>query len=596
MIPAAAIRVRDDSTGFVVYVVTDQEGHYVIAAIPAGTYAVTAEAPGFRTEVIPSLNVDVGRTLVRNFVLVVGERNENVLVRAEVPLVDLATATVGHVVPGPVVQQMPLNGRHFTDLGLLVPGSVATSQTGFSSRPIRGIGSLAFNTAGNREESVAFLINGVSTNNLTFGSLVFEPPLGSILEFKVDNSAFAAEHGHVSGAIVSVVTRSGTDAISGEAFEFFRNDALDARNFFEFTTPDPHRFERNQFGGSLGGPIRRGRTFFFASYEGFRQQQGVDMNTVVLSDEQRAAAADPVIQRLIPLIPRANLFDSDGTPRFVGSAPAVADQDRLTIDVKHNTRRNDRLQAFYGSQWVRSIEPTSQGNNVPGFGSTSRPSRSVLVVSATQVFGTTLLNEARFGRSRLDGGTFAASPLNPLEFGIRNGVTNAIGLPQMIVAGAVNFGGPGTLPQGRFDTSYVVTDTLSRAKGGHSIKFGGEYRHFVNENFAVGTGVFNFPSVAAFLSGTANAFNITLGERRSVIDQRAVGLFFQDQVAVHDRLTVELGVRYEWHVTPTERDNRFIVFNASDATLSGRDDSGEIYRAEQSELRTACGSGVADLR
>ena len=575
VIPAAAIRVRDDSTGFVVYVVTDQEGHYVIAAIPAGTYAVTAEAPGFRTEVIPSLNVDAGRTLVRNFLLVVGERNENVLVRAEVPLVDLATATVGHVVPGPVVQQMPLNGRHFTDLGLLVPGSVAPSQTGFSSRPIRGIGSLAFNTAGNREESVAFLINGVSTNNLTFGSLVFEPPLGSILEFKVDNSAFAAEHGHVSGAVVSVVTRSGTDAISGEAFEFFRNDALDARNFFEFTTPDPHRFERNQFGGSLGGPIRRGRTFFFASYEGFRQQQGVDMNTVVLSDEQRTAAADPVIQRLIPLIPRANMFDADGTPRFVGSAPAVADQDRLTIDVKHNTRRNDRLQAFYGSQWVRSIEPTSQGNNVPGFGATSRPSRSVLVVSATQVFGTTLLNEARFGRSRLDGGTFAASPLNPLEYGIRNGVTNAIGLPQMIVAGAVNFGGPGTLPQGRFDTSYVVTDTLSRAKGGHSIKFGGEYRHFINENFAVGTGVFNFPSVAAFLSGTANAFNITLGERRSVIDQRAVGLFFQDQVAVHDRLTVELGVRYEWHVTPTERDNRFVVFNASDATLSR---IGEIYR------------------
>ena len=282
-----------------------------------------------------------------------------------------------------------------------------------------------------------------------------------------------------------------------------------------------------------------------------------------------------MIQRLIPLIPRANAFDADGTPRFVGSAPAVTDQDRLTIDVKHNTRRNDRFQAFYGSQWVRSIEPTSQGNNVPGFGATARPSRSVLAVSATQVFGSTLLNEARFGRTRLDGGTFPASPLNPLEYGIRNGVTNAIGLPQMIVAGAVNFGGPGTLPQGRFDTSYVVTDTLSRAKGAHSIKFGGEYRHFINENFAVGTGVFNFPSVTAFLSGTANAFNITLGERRSVIDQRAVGLFFQDQVTVHDRLTVELGVRYEWHVTPTERDNRFVVFDASDATLSR---IGEIYR------------------
>ena len=222
-----------------------------------------------------------------------------------------------------------------------MPGSVAPSQAGFSSRPIRGIGTLAFNTAGNREESVAFLVNGVSTNNQTFGSLVYEPPLGSIQEFKVDNSAIGAEHGHVSGAIVNLVTRSGTDQVHGDVFEFFRNDALDARNFFEFTTPDPHPFQRNQFGGSLGGPIRRGRTFYFASYEGFRQRQGVDLNSVVLSDAQRAAATDPVIRQLIPLIPRANFFDPDGTPRFVGSAPAVADQDRLD-DRRQAQRRPER--------------------------------------------------------------------------------------------------------------------------------------------------------------------------------------------------------------------------------------------------------------
>ena len=125
------------------------------------------------------------------------------------PLIDRATATVGHVVTAETVQQIPLNGRHFTDLGLLVPGSVAPSQTGFSSRPIRGVGALAFNTAGNREEAVGFVVNGVSTNNLTFGSLMFEPPLASIQEFKVDNSVFGAEHGHVSGAIVNIVTRVG---------------------------------------------------------------------------------------------------------------------------------------------------------------------------------------------------------------------------------------------------------------------------------------------------------------------------------------------------------------------------------------------------
>ena len=180
---------------------------------------------------------------------------------------------------------------------------MAPSQTGFSTTPIRGTGALAFNTAGNREEAVGYLVNGVTTNNLTFGSLGFPPPIASIQEFKVDNSTFSAEYGHVSGAIVNLVTRSGSDQFRGEAYEFFRNDALDARNFFEFTSADPHPFERNQFGGSLGGPIVRGRTFFFATYEGLRQRQGLDVNSLVLSDEQRARATDPVVRRLIELIP-----------------------------------------------------------------------------------------------------------------------------------------------------------------------------------------------------------------------------------------------------------------------------------------------------
>src|SRR6185295_700869 len=137
-------------------------------------------------------------------------------------------------------------------------------------------------------------------------------------------------------------------------------------------------------------------------------------------DAQRAAAVDPVIQQLIPLIPRANFFDPDGTPRFVGSAPAVANQDRWTIDVRHNAGEKDRLHLFYGSQFVRSLEPTAQGNSIPGFGSTSEPSRNVLTIGATHIFGSGLLNEARLGRTHLDGGTFPASPVDPAAFGIRD--------------------------------------------------------------------------------------------------------------------------------------------------------------------------------
>jgi hypothetical protein len=590
LLPGATVRVQGESIGFEVSVRADAEGRYYVFAIPNGRFTVTAEANGFRTERIDTLNVDVGRTLVRDFHLAVGELAEAVVVRSEVPLVDRATATLGHVVTAETVQLMPLNGRHFVDLGLLVPGSVAPSQTGFSSRPIRGLGSLAFNTAGNREEAVGFAVNGVTTNNLTFGSLIFEPPVASIQELRVDNSVFAAEHGHVSGAIVNLVTQSGSDTMRGDAFEFLRNDALDARNFFEFTSDRPQSFSRNQFGASAGGPIRRGRTFFFASYEGQKQRQGLDLNSLVLSDGQRAAATDPVVRRLLTLIPRANYFDADGTPRFVGSAPAVADMDRWTIDLRHNAGSRDRFQAFYGSQHRQSVEPGAQGNSIPGFGSVFHPSTSLLTINATHIFGGATLNEARFGRTRHVGGTFPAALLNPTDFSIGNGVTRAIGLPQMIVAGDLNFGGPGTLPQGRTDTSYVGVDTFSYARGRQSLKLGGEYRHFVNENFAEGTGVFNFPSMEAFLTGTANAFAITLGERRSVIDQRAMALFVQDHIAISDAFTVELGMRYEWHVTPTERNDRFVVFDARSVSLVRVGvDAGTIYQQNNRNVEPRLG-------
>ena len=567
VLPDASITLRSDSIGIDRSVATDDAGQYHIAQIPPGSYNVAATAPGFKSIIIAALTVDVGRTVVRDFHLEVGDRTETVLVRAERSSIDRASATVGHVVTTDTLDDIPLNGRRFTDLGLLVPGSVAPSQTGFSTTPIRGTGALAINTAGNREEAVGFLVNGVTTNNLTFGSLMFQPPIGSLQEFKVDNSAFSAEYGHVSGAIVNIVTRSGTNELHGEGFEFLRNDALDARNFFEFTTPDPHPFSRNQFGGSLGGPIVPGRTFFFATFEGLRQRQGLDMNSVVLSDEQRAAATDTVIRRLIELIPHANVIDADGTARFVGSADAVVNDGRWTVDVRHKAGDNDQLHAFYGSQRVGATEPTSQGNSIPGFGHVSESHRTVLTADATHIFGSTLLNEARFGRSALSGRTNPAQQINPAGFGIRNGVERNIGLPQMIVAGGLNFGGPANYPQGRNDTSYVFADTLSHTSGRHALRLGGEYRHFINDNFAEGTGTFNFPSIAAFLAGTANAFSITLGERSNVIDQRAASLFFQNRITAGSRLSVEVGVRYEWHVSPTERDNRFVVFDRGTASL-----------------------------
>jgi len=563
----ASITILNKAAGFRTIVATDAEGRYYVPAIPAGSYEVTAAADGFRSEIIEELTFEVGRTLVRDFRLNIGGQTEAITVTAELPLLDRVSSTVGHVVSPETVHQVPLNGRHFVDLGLLVPGSVAPSQSGFSTTPIRGTGALAFNTAGNREEAVAYLVNGVTTNNLTFGSIGFPPPVASIEEFKVDNSTFSPEYGHVSGAVVNLITRSGTDQFRGQGYEFFRDDAFDARNFFELTSPDPHLFKRNQFAGALGGPIVQGGTFFFATYEGLRQRQGLDLNSVVPSDQQRAAVIEPSIARLVPLIPRANYFDADGIPRFVGSAAALVEENTWTASVRHNAGNRDRLQVFMGRQQVHTVEPTSQATSIPGFGLARHIWKSTFTANETHTFGTGLLNEARFGETAQDGSSFPAASLNPVDFGIGNGVDQPIGLPQLIVAGALNFGGPAILPQGRKDTLYVFNDTVTHVTSRQSIRFGGEYRRFLNNQFAQGTGQFNFPSMAAFLDGTANAFSVTLGKRLSHIRQDAVSFFAQDGVRIGSNVTVDLGLRYEWHVTPSERDNQFVVFDAATASL-----------------------------
>jgi hypothetical protein len=166
-----------------------------------------------------------------------------------------------------------------------------------------------------------------------------------------------------------------------------------------------------------------------------------------------------------------------------------------------------------------------------------------------------------------DGGTFPATVLNPLDFGIANGVARPLGLPQLVVAGALSFGGPSTLPGGRKDTLYVYNDTLTYVAGRHTLKAGGEYRRFLNNNFSEGTGQFNFPTMTAFLAGTASAFSITLGERRNRITQDAMSFFVQDSISIGASVTVDLGLRYEWHMTPTERDDQFVVFDAATSSL-----------------------------
>src|SRR5262249_34254690 len=207
-------------------------GDYEVPALPPGAYGVQVQMKGFQTQQAKDLPLEVSKNSVQNFSLKVATATEVITVEAAAPMIESTTMSVGQTINQRTVQEIPLNGRHFVDLGLLIPGSVTPPQNGFLTAPLRGQGSFAFNTAGNREDTVNFMVNGINLNDMVQNQITFHPSINTVSEFKVDNSTFSAESGRNSGAIVNIATRPGSDQFHGELFEFIRNEALDARNFF----------------------------------------------------------------------------------------------------------------------------------------------------------------------------------------------------------------------------------------------------------------------------------------------------------------------------------------------------------------------------
>ncbi len=253
-VPGAEIVVRNSATLLERSASTNNQGIFEIPALPVGTYRMQVSAPGFRLYKMEELTTEVARTFNLEVRLTLGDISQEVTVKSQAPLIDGATTSVGHVIDGAAVQEIPLNGRYFLDLAVLSPGSVTASQNGFNTTPSRGLGAFSINTAGNREDAVNYMINGVTLNDQLFSGIMFQPSISTVREFKIDNSTMSAEYGHSSGASVNLATRSGTSEFHGEVFEFLRNDALDARNFFEFASNNPPPFKRNQFGGAREGP------------------------------------------------------------------------------------------------------------------------------------------------------------------------------------------------------------------------------------------------------------------------------------------------------------------------------------------------------
>ncbi len=567
LVAGADVTIHNVATGLKYSAKSNNVGTYEVPSLPVGVYDIQVNAQGMRPAVMKGLNLEVGQTLERNFQLSVGSAVTEIEVSSEAALVDTGSSSLNQVIGQKTVQEIPLNGRHFVDLSLLTPGTVTPPANGFLTAPLRGQGSFAFNTAGQREDTVNFMINGINLNDIVQNQITFQPSINTVSEFKVDNSTYSAQYGRNSGAIVNIATRSGTNAFHGELFEWVRNEKLDAKNYFAASKAP---FKRNNFGAALGGPIKKNRAHFFLSYEGLRQRQGLNIDSLVLSDADRAqalATGDAAIQALVPLIPAANATDSRGNSIFLGAASAPVNIDQGTADVDVDLGKNDRLHGYFVLQQDLRQEPILQGNTLPGWGDTRQSRRQIMTLNEDHIFSSSLTNTARLGYNRIHIVFHPNRLLNSASFGIDNGINAPIGLAQIDVGGfALDFGGPAQFPQGRGDTTAAFSDTLNYLHGRHALAIGAEVRRSYNNNFSQDTTIFRFADLPSFISDTVTSFTY-VGTSANRILYPAYGAFLEDNFKIRPNFTLQLGLRYDWNSTPAEAQNRFVVFDAASSSL-----------------------------
>ncbi|HEX2662458.1 MAG TPA: TonB-dependent receptor [Candidatus Acidoferrum sp.] len=573
-IPHAKVVARNQASGEEWRTESDNVGEYLLPSLPIGPYQISIGATGFETSVVHNVTLSAATTATQNVQLQIGQVSQEVTIEVDTPVIDASTIAMGQVIDAKTTQEIPLNGRHFVDLSLLTPGTVTPPQNGFLTAPLRGQGSFAFVTAGQREDTINYLVNGVNLSDMVQNQITFQPSINTVAEFRVDNSTYTAEYGRNSGSIVNIATRSGTNDFHGELFDFVRNNAVDARNFFNPTSVPQSPFRRNNFGAAAGGPIRRNRAHFFASYEGLRQRQGVTINSLDLSPLQLTQAqtsTDAAIKALSAFIPAENATGVTPTGVtqyfFQGSANAPVNIDQGTGDIDVELTTKDRLHGYVAIQQDLRQEPTLQGNTLPGWGDTRSSRRQIGTVSEDHIFGPALTNSLRVGYNRIHIVFRPNQLLNSANFNIDSGVNAPIGLAQIdIGTGALNFGGPATFPQGRGDTSAILNDTLTWLKGRHNFAFGGEVRRVYNNNFLLDTTIFRFASISSFLSDSASSYTFAGNQANRILSPAYDG-FAEDSFKWRPNLTLQLGFRYGWYVTPTEVANRFTVFDTASSSL-----------------------------
>jgi hypothetical protein len=601
VIPNTQISITNVATGVTRTVATDAAGFYTAPNLLPGTYELTATASGFSTEVQTGIMLTVGAQQVLNFILQVGRITEKVQVASEAPTVQLATSSISAVVNSTTVRELPLNGRSWTDLATLQPG-VASIQTEVSftvgaARGNRGFGA-EITVAGARPQQNNYRLDGINVNDYANG------PPGSVLggslgvdaieEFSVLTSNYSAEYGRTSGGVVNAITRSGTNQLHGGVYEFLRNSALDARNFFDSSTIPP--FKQNQFGASAGGPIRKDKLFVFGDYEGIRQSKGItSVNTVpsaaarsgtlcTASDTTPACTpttitVDPAAQKYLPFWSLPNGGIKPGTNGDLGiftfAGQQLINENFFTTRVDSKISEKDSLTATY----LGDITPYSAPDGTDDVLISSKTNRQIATLEETHIFSPALVNSARIGYSRVAVlNSAGVSAINPLAKDPSLAAVAGQFATQVTVSGLTNFtGGVNTSPSYLFFwNSFQEYDDAFWTHGTHSIKLGGavERMEFNGHALHDPSGTFTFGRLSDFLTNRPKRFSVGFanplrgrGSERGV-RQTIFGLYTQDDWRVRPNLTMNLGLRWEMATVPTEvQDKLSNLIHISDPTL-----------------------------
>jgi outer membrane receptor protein involved in Fe transport len=598
VVVGATVTATNINTGLSRSVATGDEGDYTIPLLSLGDYKVQVEHAGFKKEERIDIHLPIGEKRRVDFALAVGNVKEEVLVRSEPPLVNSESAETGDAISNRGVTQLPLNGRQFVQLALLTPG-VAEEIKGTVSSPL-ALSGFSFQANGTRYDSNMFLLDGVSIRDSVYSRLSISPSIDAIQEFRVHTSNYSAEFGGQGGAQVNISTRSGTNQFHGTVYEFLRNSVLDSRNFFDIAKPP---FRQNQFGLSLGGPLRKDKTFFFGNYEGLGIFKGISITAAVPTEDMRIgnfAGSDPVIDpttgnpftnnqipedRIAPyataLLEKVPQPTSPGLGRnWAGFGPRDLDSDQFTARIDHSFSSNNLLFARFIFANVNDLEPipgvllgAAAANPLrpPGFGQTTTQKSRNFGLGYTHVFSPTWLNELRFGYNHMNAGQ--SSENSAINFGQQFGFqgTNppplGSGYPVFTIAGFSTFGDANTQLFTKTN-DFSLHDNLAYIRGKHSLRFGGEYtRTLIRTAFVFNTagqftyvGAFTRNPFADFLLGYNSVANALTGDPLEHGVSYRLGAFVQDDWRATSKLTINLGLRYDIQPPYHERDNKLANF------------------------------------